>query len=502
MSTSTVTPDQSGTSLLQSSVTSQSPTQQPPQATPQDVSTASAGSIPAQPKSRLQSILGAVASVVDTGLAGIPDKGRPSVVTGLGEGARAEQAAQATQQGIKFKSFDDQLRAAQLHNQDLSIQNATQAQADAHEDHINKIHENDGDWGITYDTIANHGDAVMDHLTTQTAANGAAVVPPGTHFSADGKNILIPKDTAETAAGQLAQFKAVAPALGLNISIPNAATKLDPKVATVFYNKLQGFDAGGNVYTADKLPALIASNQAQRDSLATKGGTQVQLDALDGIITKQKAQLKADNDAFDQATQRKTDATNDVNTTKIASQGEQTRQTNASKPQKTDTQMYVGTDATGNQIAGTASDLQAAGANGVTKLDADTGKKVVTARQLISPSGLFALIKQDMLNLDAKGKMGSSATARINDALLQKAGSDPDYAPLFTHTHLLATALMQAHVGSRGSSDMMEEFQKLANAGKMSAPTLRSSLGAEYNYVKEKAMLPKKQATTTAGGGQ
>jgi hypothetical protein len=97
-----------------------------------------------------------------------------------------------------------------------------------------------------------------------------------------------------------------------------------------------------------------------------------------------------------------------------------------------------------------------------------------------------------MRALDAKGKMGSSATSRINDALLSKAGSDPDYAPLFVHTHLLATALMQAHVGSRGSSDMMEEFKSLANSGKMNAATLRSALGAEYNYVHEKAMLPQK----------
>jgi hypothetical protein len=85
---------------------------------------------------------------------------------------------------------------------------------------------------------------------------------------------------------------------------------------------------------------------------------------------------------------------------------------------------------------------------------------------LISPEGLFAQISQDMRNLDAKGKMGSSATARFNDAMLQKGGTDPDYAPLFVHTHLLSTALMQAHVGSRGSSDMMEEFKKLADAGK------------------------------------
>ena len=154
--------------------------------------------------------------------------------------------------------------------------------------------------------------------------------------------------------------------------------------------------------------------------------------------------------------------------------------------------MFVGKDANGNQVAGNADELTAAGATGITKLDSDTGKKVITARQLISPDGLFAQIHQDMLNLKAKGKLGSAFTARMNDALLKKAGADPDYAPLFVHTHLLSTALMQAHVGSRGSSDMMEEFKQLADAGKMNMDTLRSSLGAEYNYVHEKAMLPKK----------
>jgi hypothetical protein len=34
----------------------------------------------------LQAILGAVANVVTTGLSAIPDRGRPSAITGLGEG--------------------------------------------------------------------------------------------------------------------------------------------------------------------------------------------------------------------------------------------------------------------------------------------------------------------------------------------------------------------------------------------------------------------------------
>lgn len=56
----------------------------------------------------------------------------------------------------------------------------------------------------------------------------------------------------------------------------------------------------------------------------------------------------------------------------------------------------------------------------------------------------------------------------------------------------------RADAGSRGSSDMMEEFHKLADAGKMNADTLRSALSADYNCVHEKAMLPKAQPS----GGQ
>lgn len=478
------------------------PDQAPSQITlpAQDSSNSDGSNLPQAPSPQRGSrLLSTLASIVSTGLSGLPNQGRPSFVTGLGQGARAEKAVQQQQQEIKFRNFDDQVRAAQLHNQDIALQNQTQEQADAHETHMQKMHENDGDWGITYDTIGNSSDAVMDHLRTQTASNGAAVVPPGTHISGDGNSILIPRDTPATNAGQLEQFKAVAPALGMNVNIPQGATKLDPKVATVFYNKLQGFDPNGNPYTADALPALIASNQSRRDELAKQGAPQPQLDALDGIIAKQKAHLKADQDAADTAANKASQRKIAENKAAQENRAAATEDINSKKPTKVDTNMYVGTDKDGNQIAGTSDDLKASGASGVTKLDSDSGKKVIVARQLISPAGLFHQINQDIITLDAKGKTGSAANARFNDALLQKAGSDPDYAPLFVHTHLLSTALMQAHVGSKGSTDMMEEFKSLANSGKMSTATLRSALGAEYNYVHEKAMLPKKQTPT---GGQ
>jgi hypothetical protein len=284
--------------------------------------------------SRLAAILGAVARVATTGLSGIPSQGRPSFVTGLGQGARAEQAAQAAQQEIKFRNFDDQVRAAQLHAQDLHLQNATQEAQDAHEDHMQKMHANDEDWGIKYDTIANNGDAVMDHLRTQTAASGAVSVPPGTHISGDGDSILIPRDTPETQAGQLQQFKTIAPALGMNVSVPQGATKLDPKVATVFYNKLQGFDPNGMPYTADVLPSLIASNQSRLDDLKKQGAPQVQINALSGIVAKQKAHLQADRDAAngaaDAASKRKIAEQNAINDNKAGN----TEDINSKKPQK------------------------------------------------------------------------------------------------------------------------------------------------------------------------
>jgi len=71
---------------------------------------------------------------------------------------------------------------------------------------------------------------------------------------------------------------------------------------------------------------------------------------------------------------------------------------------------------------------------------------------------------------------------------------DPLYTKLRTDTQLLSTAIMQAHVGSRGSESMLEHFKGLANAGKMDAPTLTAALQAEFHYVKGKALLPPKKA--------
>jgi hypothetical protein len=274
---------------------------------------ASAAPAPAQPTSRLSAILGAVARTADTGLAGIPAGGRPSFLGGLGQGARAEKQDIANQQAVKFKTFDDQVRMAELHNQDLKMQNDTQAQTDAHTkaDLDNRALANS--LGVDYDTIANHGAAVMDHLTAQTTANGASSVPGGTHLSGDGKTVQIPKDTQATRDGQKTMYNQLAPALGLP-SLPPGASFVPPKNMNMLTNKIHGFDINGEPIKHEQLSDYISNTQTQRDAMAKNGASDAQLKTLDNMLGVYKANLSAADAHAATAKQNEVQATNNANT--------------------------------------------------------------------------------------------------------------------------------------------------------------------------------------------
>jgi hypothetical protein len=162
--------------------------------------------------------------------------------------------------------------------------------------------------------------------------------------------------------------------------------------------------------------------------------------------------------------------------------------------------MVVGTDKRGMQVAGTPDELRTAGVSQYVKLDGAEAAKVNTARQLTSPGGLFNLIDQDLSRFKPGELPGLGP--RWNEFLAGTVGTaDPRYVALRTHVNgLLSTALMQAHVGARGGERLMEHFEDIANAGKMSLPTLRAALGAERQYVEEKAMRP--LAGGAAGGAR
>jgi hypothetical protein len=242
-----------------------------------------------------KSALGKVASVVSTGLSGIPESRRPGFVEGLGSGARANQAAVAQQQAIKFKSFDDQVRLAELHNQDLKMQNDTQAQTDAHTKAELDNRALANSLGINYDTIASHGPTVMDHLAAQTAANGAASVPSGTHLTGDGEGINIPQDTQKTRDGQMQMYNLLSGPLGLP-PLPNGGKGMDfvpPTNMKMLMNKVNGFENDGSTLKHEELPGAIGALQFKRDALSKSGTSDSQLQAVDNRLGVLKANLNA-----------------------------------------------------------------------------------------------------------------------------------------------------------------------------------------------------------------
>src|SRR5579864_6883403 len=283
---------------------------------------------PAQGGSRLARIIQAVAKVADTGLAGVPDKGRPSFVTGLGEGARAEQANIANQQAIKFQSFQDQVRLAQLHAQDQKLQLDTQAQTDAHvkAELDNRALANE--LGIKYDTIASDGDTVMGHLEAQTAAKGSASVPPGTHLSGNGDTVNIPRNDQATQDGQKQMYSMLAPAYGLP-PVPPGAQFVPPNLMNMLTNKIHGYEAtgprAGQTPSHEDLPGKIGALQIQRDQLAKDGAPPQALQALDNTLGIYKANLDAlDKHAADvkaKSKQAELDVENNPNNQAAAAKG-------------------------------------------------------------------------------------------------------------------------------------------------------------------------------------
>lgn len=180
---------------------------------------------------------------------------------------------------------------------------------------------------------------------------------------------------------------------------------------------------------------------------------------------------------------------------------------------KQDLNPVVGTDPkTGRAILAPYSQAQQMGLQNPMKADADMVNKATAARHWLQLAngqadpnaapedmGIMQLIDK----LDGEGKLGPLA-GRWNDFMSGKFGAgDPEYAALRAKMGLSTTLLMQAHVGSRGGSALLEHFEDLANARRMDGPTLKAAMGAEVNYVTDKAMDPNAPAVrkpASAGG--
>lgn len=166
---------------------------------------------------------------------------------------------------------------------------------------------------------------------------------------------------------------------------------------------------------------------------------------------------------------------------------------------KTDINPVVGTDKTGKPVLVPMGQAQQMGLQNPVKADADMVNKAFAARHWLNLANKQADPKADPQDkgimqlvdeLDAEGKLGPIAS-RWNEFMTGKVGAgDPEIAALRAKMGLSTTLLMQAHVGSRGSAQMLEHFEDLANQKKLDGPTLKAALGAEVNYVQDKAMDP------------
>lgn len=187
-------------------------------------------------------------------------------------------------------------------------------------------------------------------------------------------------------------------------------------------------------------------------------------------------------------------------------------QTLALSQGKTDITPVIGEDAQGNQVLVPKSTADDLGLKNVMKAGEQEVGKAQAARHWIplataegdgknpETMGILPLIDR----LDKKGELGVLAS-HWNEFLAGKIGaSDLDFAALRAKMGLSTTLLMNAHVGSRGGSYMLEHFQDLADAGKMNADTLRTGVKSELDYIKGRAMLPasKTEPTTQSGSSQ
>jgi hypothetical protein len=107
---------------------------------------------------------------------------------------------------------------------------------------------------------------------------------------------------------------------------------------------------------------------------------------------------------------------------------------------------------------------------------------------MTSPDGLFATARQQILALQASGKLGPVAS-RYNNFWAGK-GLDGDQQTFRDTLSLIATKLMQAHMGNRGGKDALEHFANLVPENSTPA-ALMQTLNNEYAYVNSLAKRTK-----------
>lgn len=134
-----------------------------------------------------------------------------------------------------------------------------------------------------------------------------------------------------------------------------------------------------------------------------------------------------------------------------------------------------------------------------------SGIPMAARYQSIRAKSIMPLVKtleDQMHTIEQDGKTGPIA-GRWNEFLAGKVGEgDPDYQAFRTNWGLLQTALMQAHVGSKGSEAIMNHFANLVS-GNMTPEQANRSLQEIGNYLEHDVaeMVPTPKERPGGGGG-
>ena len=219
-----------------------------------------------------------------------------------------------------------------------------------------------------------------------------------------------------------------------------------------------------------------------------------------------------------QATAAQRQETNSFRQQALSLQAQNAQNTQAVRQQTEDAKgrkWVMGTDASGNMVAGPVSQLQSAGIQNLAELGAPEVKDIMNARHTINiatkvgdpskPETMGTLQLIDSLDKDGKlGALASRYNKFVTTGVGASPGDDPRIVTLIDKNMLQDTGAMLAHFGASGgrSPQMLQHFLDLSNAGKMDGVTLRAGTKAIVDYMRDRAMMPAQAGGPPSQGGK
>jgi hypothetical protein len=256
--------------------------------------------------SKLGSIVGRALSTISTGLASVPSHGRPSAFNGLTEGARGAQEAEATQQNLKFKDMDTQVRLAQLTHQEKVWSNEDQDRVDQLDASAKAQVAQMGDkYGQTYDFVANddNGQAAMTHLGMKQLQDGSASLPAGVIAAPHGWYVPN-KSSQDQSTANTKHFNDQSQFFG----VPSTGGQpVNPRAYFAFNNQLlHGQNPDGSFMHSTQIDSLTTTAQQRLDEYKDKPNADPQ------IVTEAQRHIDDLSNLSEKASDREQDAADQV----------------------------------------------------------------------------------------------------------------------------------------------------------------------------------------------